>query len=71
MRKLKCIISIMVGLVLGLVASCRRNQPEPPTTLPAEPVPAENNEEQPVKPEKAPEAPKNETELPVRRPMLE
>jgi hypothetical protein len=64
MRKVKCIVSILIGLLLGLVAACTTKHkpphaPEPPA------------DEQAVDAKKNPELPEKEKELPVRRPMLE
>ncbi|MBT3294102.1 MAG: hypothetical protein HN919_19415 [Verrucomicrobia bacterium] len=64
MRKLKCVVSILIGSLLGLVASCS-TRPKPPP----EPEPPADKEV--TSAEETPEPPKKQEELPVRRPMLE
>ncbi|MDP6525107.1 MAG: hypothetical protein QGH15_12880 [Kiritimatiellia bacterium] len=64
MRQLKCILSILLGLLLGLFASCTSKQnPEQGLEKP--------QDEQPTEGKENPEPPEKENDLPVRRPMLE
>jgi hypothetical protein len=64
MRKVKCIVSILIGILLGLVSSCtsRNKPPEAP-----EPSP----DEEAVGEKKDSGMPEKEKELPVRTIMYE
>lgn len=62
MKKLKCIVSIMLGGLLGLIASCAHTNKR--AAAPATPESATNKTD-------TVETPKKGEELPVRRPILE
>jgi hypothetical protein len=63
MKALKCIASIFLGTLLGLIASCTHSRAKPPPPEPAGTAvpdePATNR------------APKNAEDLPIRQPILE
>ena len=63
MKKLKCIVAIIVGGLLGLIASCGRSDKKA-GPAPVTPDSATNKTNQI-------EAPKKGEELPVRRPVME
>ena len=71
MKAMKCILSVIPGIVVGLLSACTpRSQPE---TQPTAKVPATAEDPSPAK-EEQPEtkpAPDKEQDLPIRRPILE
>lgn len=68
MKRIKWILAVALGVLLGLCSSCRqRAKPEEPKQPPTIEEEKKTQEEEDKKPEK----PKKEENLPIRKPILE
>lgn len=63
MKKLKCVASVVLGGLLGLIASCARPARKPEAAPPAAKTPTNETS--------ATQAPAKGEDMPVRRPILE
>jgi PBP1b-binding outer membrane lipoprotein LpoB len=67
MKKIKCILAVVLGTILGLFSSCSPRE-EPPQK---QGEPEKEQTEVQTREGKQTEVPKKEEDLPVRRPILE
>ncbi len=69
MKTLKCLLSVAVGIIVGMVASCSRSDKAPP----AAPEPGRRSPDNATAPapDNATQMPKKGDNLPVREPILE